>query len=513
MLAGALVVSGTGLVTPGSAYAASVDPAREACPADQVPAGAFDDVPTGTDAGRAADCLAGLGIAEGVGPRTFRPAAAVTRGQMVLFLARVAYLGAPGPIDFSQDPARFRDIDLDQLSEELAQALATLTVTGVVTGRPDGSFGPTDGVSRAQMAMFLTRLHDTLGAAPLPVGSQTYDDLDGLSPEAKDAISRITEAGIAQGVGPGRFAPEAGVSRQQMALFLSRLLQVEVAAGAVVSPYAAEDASPMVSPRFPQLRMTARTDSDRDDGVDLVTYVLLGLAPNTDYTVALLTAEQVSGTFRAAVFTDADSDGLADPPLAGGPGTVMVLDGTEDEDTGGQLPPPGRSGPTDTFTTGGDDSDFALVLVQGTGQAGAVRPVVYRTEGGLALRPDGTAAVPVGIGGRLTYSDRAATDPPKVLSAVGIDDPSGDRLIVTFDKPVRRGALYLLVPPDETDEAADELVLQELSGGGTTQITLRVPTDLRAADQDAFSLLILAADAAGNELAPIVVTPDLSNTA
>ena len=59
-----------------------------------------------------------------------------------------------------------------------------------------------------------------------PSSTASFTDLDGLSPEAQDAISCLVLYGISQGTSPETFDPYDAVSRWQMALFLTRQLTV-----------------------------------------------------------------------------------------------------------------------------------------------------------------------------------------------------------------------------------------------------------------------------------------------
>lgn len=77
-----------------------------------------------------------------------------------------------------------------------------------------------------------------------------------------------------------------------------------------------------------------------------------------------------------------------------------------------------------------------------------------------------------------------ADAPPTVLSAVGRDDPAGE-----FD------------------------LLQEVSGGGTTQVALRTDRDLTSSEQASYSLSLRGRTLTGQELVFGSVTLDLSNTA
>ncbi|WP_195210572.1 S-layer homology domain-containing protein [Actinomarinicola tropica] len=83
-------------------------------------------------------------------------------------------------------------------------------------------FCPEDTITRAQMATFLSR------ALRLPVGSAsrtTFDDVTtGTSYTAH--IEALRTAGLTNGCGPDRFCPDGPVTRQEMATFLSRALEL-----------------------------------------------------------------------------------------------------------------------------------------------------------------------------------------------------------------------------------------------------------------------------------------------
>ena len=88
--------------------------------------------------------------------------------------------------------------------------LAQQEITG---GCDTNRFCPRDGVTRGQMATFLTRALD------LPAASQDYfDDDTGSTHEAK--INAVAQAGIATGCGERRFCPSRVVTREEMATFL-----------------------------------------------------------------------------------------------------------------------------------------------------------------------------------------------------------------------------------------------------------------------------------------------------
>ena len=93
-----------------------------------------------------------LDITSGYGDGRFGPGDSVTREQMAVFLTRAlnqipadGYCGTTGP---------FTDVPYDWWSCKYVKMLLDL---GITTGYGDGRFGPDDYVTRAQMAVFLSR--------------------------------------------------------------------------------------------------------------------------------------------------------------------------------------------------------------------------------------------------------------------------------------------------------------------------------------------------------------------
>ena len=95
----------------------------------------------------------------------------------------------------------------------------------ITTGFPDGTFRPYDSIARCDMAAFLQRLGEIMGAedpGPFVLFFDVYDD----TPHA-DAIRWISAAGISDGFIEAdstiTFRPYANVARCDMAAFLHRL--------------------------------------------------------------------------------------------------------------------------------------------------------------------------------------------------------------------------------------------------------------------------------------------------
>jgi len=110
-------------------------------------------------------------------------------------------------------------------------AVSWAVAGGVVTGFADGTFHPTDGVTRAQAVVMLWKV----AGRPLAEGPPSYADVSADSWFAP-ALSWADEQGIVTGFPDGTFRGGASVSRAQLAAQVSALAHTEAAwaPGAVI---------------------------------------------------------------------------------------------------------------------------------------------------------------------------------------------------------------------------------------------------------------------------------------
>lgn len=87
---------------------------------------------------------------------------------------------------------------------------------GLISGYPDGTFRPSEKISRKHVAKLLER---ALELPPLTNSRQIYEDIPASHPYFTP-IMKLTEAGIFSGDIDGRFNPEAPMTRIQMAKVL-----------------------------------------------------------------------------------------------------------------------------------------------------------------------------------------------------------------------------------------------------------------------------------------------------
>ena len=163
--------------------------------------------------------IAELGVTLGCNPPhndRYCPADVVARAQMMAFLARA--LGEEGNPDTAT--SRFSDVPDGAWYLPYLERLADLSV---VRPDDDGTFRPYEPLTRADMAVFLTRAFPTIAKVVLPVGS--FADVAPDAPYA-GAVEALLAAGITRGCStePAAYCPDRPVARDQMASFLARAL-------------------------------------------------------------------------------------------------------------------------------------------------------------------------------------------------------------------------------------------------------------------------------------------------
>lgn len=150
----------------------------------------------------------------------FCPDDAIDRKTMAVWVVRMLDGQDPAPVS---EP-RFDDVDADSFYAPFIERMFELNVT---TGCGDGSvFCPERTVTRAQMAVFLSRAYD------LPEGPDPgFSDVPVDAWFARD-VAKLTDSGITRGCGDGtRFCPDRDTTRAQIATFLWRATSLDAAAG------------------------------------------------------------------------------------------------------------------------------------------------------------------------------------------------------------------------------------------------------------------------------------------
>lgn len=175
---------------------------------DRRPAPAFKD--TGKHWARSSiHNLAVRGVVNGFPDGTFGPDQVVTRAQFVSLLA--AALQWPAP----ESAPAFKD----SIPAWARPAVAAAVSRGVVSGYPDGTFAPDARITRSEMAVMINR---ALGLSDTG-GKNQYADSGSIPDFARDAVAKVSGAGLIQGSG-GYFRPKDGATRAETAVAINRLL-------------------------------------------------------------------------------------------------------------------------------------------------------------------------------------------------------------------------------------------------------------------------------------------------
>lgn len=166
------------------------------------------------------EAIAAAGITNGCNPPDndrFCPGEVVSRAEMAAFIVRA--LGFEGQLVPYQ--GTFGDVPEDAW---YARYVDTLAALGITDGYGDGTYRPDASVTRAEVAVFLTRAFAT-DAIPSAVGVFADVPPDGWY---ADEAEWIFSGGITKGCRsePLSFCPDDPVKRDQMASFIARALGI-----------------------------------------------------------------------------------------------------------------------------------------------------------------------------------------------------------------------------------------------------------------------------------------------
>ncbi|HSJ27534.1 MAG TPA: S-layer homology domain-containing protein, partial [Acidimicrobiia bacterium] len=115
--------------------------------------------------------------------------------------------------------------DIGGLDATTQLAINCLVDYGISNGTSATTYSPAGEVSRWQMALFLTRQAEVHGIT-LPSGAdQGFTDIGAFNAETTTAINQLAQLDITKGTSATTFSPNDVVTRWQMALFLTRLVE------------------------------------------------------------------------------------------------------------------------------------------------------------------------------------------------------------------------------------------------------------------------------------------------
>ncbi|MDR3278825.1 MAG: S-layer homology domain-containing protein [Oscillospiraceae bacterium] len=202
----------------------------------------FSDVPEDAAYAEAVAWAVESSIVTGYDDGTFKPGNTVTRGQAAVFLHRLA-----GEPEVTGDGSAFSDVEAGAYYEN---AVAWASVTGIITGYPNGTFKPAAPVSRQDLAVLILRYATEYVQTNFVVTLQytIFTDEDQIADYAKNAVQMLYKLGVLTGIENETtliINPTDGATRAQTVAALYSFAEVlENAATAEEVPAADGEATP-----------------------------------------------------------------------------------------------------------------------------------------------------------------------------------------------------------------------------------------------------------------------------
>jgi hypothetical protein len=158
------------------------------------------------------------GLFVGNGNDTFSPESSMNRAMFAQVLANIE------AVDLSAySTSRFTDVAADAWYSPAVQWAASV---GIVNGYGNGLYGPTDNITREQMAVMLSNYIRYKGY-DLPEGETiAFNDEGTIAPWAIDAVNLMQSAGIVRGRLGNLYAPKAAATRAEVATIYANFINI-----------------------------------------------------------------------------------------------------------------------------------------------------------------------------------------------------------------------------------------------------------------------------------------------
>lgn len=308
--------------------------------------------------------------------------------------------------------------DISNLPPAQQSAINALAHAGVVFGVTSTRYAPAAPVTRAQMASFLNRLEAKI------VGTSGFPtpSTDYFADIAQSVhrldIDAIAGVGIAQGTGNDRFSPDLPVNRGEMAAFLTRFVDAAVNLGQLPSAFPAGNAA---FTSVPAQGSEAAADYSQGAVTDTVT---VGRAASVD--IALLPATAVTAPAGGGPVTFSSTTPIAS-------GGAVSIESVNGKSTGAT---PGSSAVTQE--NGVTPSSGTVTFTVGANALADVVPVVWadlpgasggKADNALDVTSAGLATEPFVAGGQLDFvppeAPTGSSSPTVVSSPYAVNDALG----------------------------------------------------------------------------------------
>ncbi|MEG0501924.1 MAG: S-layer homology domain-containing protein, partial [Cellulosilyticaceae bacterium] len=161
------------------------------------------------------------GLMKGKTNESFAPNDTLTRAEIAVILERM--------LDTKniKQTSTFKDI---KGNEWYAEAVLKMNVIGLINGYENEKFAPKENVKRVEVISLIARLLEYIGADisvenPEEILAQ-YGDVDQIPNWAKKQIAWCVQTGIVSGNEKGNLSPNEAMTRAEMAVVLSKVLDI-----------------------------------------------------------------------------------------------------------------------------------------------------------------------------------------------------------------------------------------------------------------------------------------------
>lgn len=117
-------------------------------------------------------------------------------------------------LDGTQKETQFKDVPKSHYASGYIQSAVD---KGIINGYPDGTFKPSQELTRAHVAIFISKAF----GSKLPTGNQAFKDVK-KGDSAYSAIQQLVAAGITAGYPDGTFKPNDKLTQAHLKTFISR---------------------------------------------------------------------------------------------------------------------------------------------------------------------------------------------------------------------------------------------------------------------------------------------------
>lgn len=143
----------------------------------------------------------------------------------------------------------YESVDDDPFTDTDNWSVKQMYCAGIMSGIGDGKFGPDMSLTREQAATMIANLFDFCSRS-LTAAAPTFSDSDQISSWAVDGVGKVAAAGIMNGMGDNKFAPQETYTREQSIVTALKTYELLISANQPSTPSDNNNSSSTVGQDF-----------------------------------------------------------------------------------------------------------------------------------------------------------------------------------------------------------------------------------------------------------------------